>query len=283
MFLRLVRHSFLRRKRRKAVILAAVALGTSAAAALGDIALDVGDKMSRELNSFGANLVVLPAGGGAPVVVGGEDVSALRVPSYLGADDLKNVRDNFWKNNILGFAPVFDLAGRVPPQATAAPGGGEPRAAAAPGGRTVILRGTWFEREVAGAEPPLRTGARILNPFWSVAGEWPGEAATSRDAPLEALAGSNLAAALGLRPGNPLQIWAAGREASLSITGILKSGGEEDDALLLPIEAVWSLSGPPGRIARVLSRALTTPESAVYERLGASPRDLPPEEFERWT
>jgi putative ABC transport system permease protein len=299
MFLRLVRHSFLRRKRRKAVILAAVALGTSAAAALGDIALDIGDKMSRELNSFGANLVVLPAGGGAPVVVGGEDVSALRVPSYLGASDLKGVRDNFWKNNILGFAPVLDVAGRVPPRVAPGAGGGEPRGAVAPAGRTVILRGTWFDRDVEGAEPPLRTGVRSLNPFWSVTGEWPGEggrasqagrptgpsveAAPFEEAPLEALAGGNLAAALGLRPGDRLPIQTAGREVSLSITGILKAGGEEDDALLLPIEAVWDLSDQPGRVSRVFVRALTTPESAVYERLGASPKDLPPEEFERWT
>lgn len=304
MFLRLVRHSFLRRKRRKAVILAAVALGTSAAAALGDIALDVGDKMSRELNSFGANLVVLPAGGGAPVVVGGEDVSALRVPSYLDAADLKSVRDNFWKNNILGFAPVFDVPGRVPPRGPSGVGGGGPRGAVAPGGRTVILRGTWFDRDVKGAAPPLRTGVRSLNPFWSVTGEWPGEggraaqagrltgpsvetapgeADPTGEAPLEALAGGNLAAALGLRPGDRLPIQAAGRQASLSITGILKAGGEEDDALLLPIEAVWDLSGQPGRVSRVFVRALTTPESAVYERLGTGPKDLPPEEFERWT
>ena len=47
MFLRLVGFSFLRRKRRRAVILAAVALGTSAAAALVDIALDV-DNYFRE-------------------------------------------------------------------------------------------------------------------------------------------------------------------------------------------------------------------------------------------
>ena len=88
MFLRLVGFSFLRRKRRRTVILAAVALGTCAAAALGDIALDIGDKISGELKSFGANLVVLPKGGAAQVVVGGEDVSALRAPSYLEASAL---------------------------------------------------------------------------------------------------------------------------------------------------------------------------------------------------
>ncbi len=165
MFLRLVRHSFLRRKRRKAVLLAAVALGTSAAAALADIALDIGDKMSRELNSFGANLVVLPAGGGAPVLVGGEDVAALRLPSYLDAAALTAIRENFWKNNILGLAPVLDVPARL------ARGGPE-----AGGGRAVLLRGTWFERGVPGTDPPLVTGARSLNPYWSIEGTSPSRA-----------------------------------------------------------------------------------------------------------
>lgn len=291
MYLRLVGFSFLRRKRRRAVVLAAVALGTSAAAALGDIALDIGDKVSRELNSFGANLVVLPAGGGAPVIVGGEDVSALRVPSYLDAASLGEVRENFWKNNILGFAPALDVPARL-----AAPGGGAR-------GRAVLLRGTWFDREVAGADPPLRTGVRALNPYWSVGGDWPREVdaggtgavaaggaggapaaeGSGTGAPLEALAGRGLAAALGLRPGDRLQIEVAGLPATLRIAGVLTAGDEEDGAILLPIESAWALSGLAGRVSRVFVRALTTPESAVYERLGSNPREMPPEQFERWT
>ena len=99
MLLRILSESFLRRKRRKAIVLAAIALGTAAAAALSDIALDIGDKMNLELRSFGANLVVLPAGGGSSVVVGGEDVTGLRVPVYLEASEIVKVKDNFWKNN----------------------------------------------------------------------------------------------------------------------------------------------------------------------------------------
>ncbi|PYT15938.1 MAG: hypothetical protein DMF51_05730 [Acidobacteria bacterium] len=278
MFLRLVRHSFLRRKRRKAVLLAAVALGTSAAAALADIALDIGDKMSRELNSFGANLVVLPAGGGAPVVVGGEDVAALRLPSYLDAAGLPAVRENFWKNNILGFAPVLDVPARL------TRGGPD-----AGGGRAVLLRGTWIERQVPGADPPLTTGVRGLNPYWSIEGRWPAEpggdgaGASGPAGPFEGVVGSGLAAALGLRPGQRLEIQVAGRPADLLVTGILRGGAEEDGAILLPIETAWRLSGLGGRLSRIFVRALTTPESAVYERLGASPKDLPPAEFERWT
>ena len=271
MFLRLVSLSFLRRMRRRTVILAAVALGTSAAAGLGDIALDVGDKMSRELNSFGANLVVLPRGGAAPVVVGGEDVSALRAPSYLDAADLPAVRENFWKNNILAMAPVLDVPARLLRPAA----GGSP-------GRTVLLRGTWFDREIEGWEPGLRTGARGLNPYWRVSGDWPRDGLAEAGS-LEALAGTGLVSSLGLRPGDDLSIEVAGRPATLAITGILTAGGDEDDAILVPIEAAWRLSGLEGRVSRVFVRALTTPESAVYERLGTNPREMPPEQFERWS
>jgi len=53
--------------------------------------------------------------------------------------------------------------------------------------------------------------------------------------------------------------------------------------ILLPIEAAWRLSGRAGSVSRVSVRALTTPESAVYERLGKDPRSLPPAEFEKWS
>jgi putative ABC transport system permease protein len=101
MFLRVLGDALARQKRRKAIVLVAVVLGTAAASAPADIALGVGDRMSRELKSFGANLVVVPRGGSAPVRVGGADFSSLRVPAYLAAADVLRVKDNFWKNNIL--------------------------------------------------------------------------------------------------------------------------------------------------------------------------------------
>jgi len=265
MFIRILRDSLFRSKRRKAIVLAAATLGTAAAAALGDIALDVGDKMSRELKAFGANLVVLPAGGGAPVLVGGEDVSGLRVPAYLDASDVPKVKDNFWKNNILAIAPVLDVPARL-------------------GGRAVLLRGAWIERPLAiGDEPAAPAGLRVLNPLWSVTGHWPMETRMVAGARSEALVGRGLAEALGTAPGDTIVLEVAGRAAALSVAGILAAGGEEDQAVLAPIETVWDLSGLNGRLSRILVSALTTPESEVYARLGANPKDLPPAEFERWS
>lgn len=349
MFVRILRDSLFRQKRRKAVVLAAVGLGTAAAAALGDIALDVGDKVRGELKAFGANLVVLPAGGDAPVVVGGEDVSGLRVPVWLGSSDVVKVKDNFWKNNILALAPSLDAPAKI-------------------AGRLVILRGTWFERSLplegevpepepaatppavldsarhstpasatnrgdvtrsdhppaagrgsgggpheAGAaarpapspaampsppaakppsaavgegpaEPLFLTGLRELNPGWSVEGRWPDDrtdAARAREP--EALVGRTLADALGLRPEGRIDLDVGGRSVSLRIAGILSTGGEEDGLVLAPIETVQALPGLSGRISRIAVRALTTPETAVYERLGKNPKDLSPAEFEKWT
>ena len=278
MFLRILRDSILRQRRRKAVILLAVALGTASATALADIALDVGDKMNRELKAFGADLVVLPRGGSGPLLLGGEDLSALRVPAYLPASQVMNVKDNFWKNNILGFAPILD----VPANA---------------GTRRVVLRGTWFERPApvpsdaaapgpAGPSPAAAelAGVRGLNPFWSVAGRWPAETgAPAETGVAEALVGHELASRLGIGPGANLNLDVAGRRLALEVTGVLTAGGDVDGMVLAPLETVQSASGLDGRVTAVLVSALTTPESAVWERLGKTPRQLPPAEFEKWS
>jgi putative ABC transport system permease protein len=263
-YLRVLRNAFLRQRRGKGTVLAAVALGTAAATAMGDIALDIGDKVSGELRSFGANLVVLPAGGGAPALIGGEDLSVVRVPSFLDAAAIPKTIDNFWKNNILAIAPVLDVRVRA-------------------SGRPALLRGTWFERRAAPGT--LTTGMRTLNPYWGVDGRWPDDGsgqAPEGTAP-DVLVGRDLASAIGVRPGGRLTLEIDGAHPSFTVAGILTTGGEEDGAILAPIESLWRLPGLSGRVSRILVRALTTPESAVYERLGKNPRKLSPAEFERWT
>ncbi|HKQ98868.1 MAG TPA: ABC transporter permease, partial [Candidatus Polarisedimenticolia bacterium] len=268
MFLRVLGDSLLRQKRRKAVALAAVALGTTAATALAAIGLDVGDRINRELKAFGANLVVLPRGGSGSIVVGGEDLGALSVPAYLPAGEIMKVKDNFWKNNILGFAPILDVPARI-------------------GGRRVVLRGAWFERPAAVPGDPAEgtaaalTGLRVMNPYWSVEGRWPDEPALP-DAP-GLLLGRALAAATGASAGDAITVEVGGRRLAATVTGILNAGGDEDGMALAPLEWTEHAAGLDDRLSRVLVSALTTPENAVWERVGKNPRTLPPAEFEKWT
>ena len=267
MFLRILGDSLFRQKRRKIVVLAAVTLGTTAAAALADMALDVGDKVARELKGFGANLVVLPSEENQPVRVAGEDVTRLRLPSYLSAGDLLKVKDNFWKNNILAFAPVLEARVRA-------------------GSTTVPLLGTWFERQARlDSGESFLSGMKSMNPTWSVQGSWPEDLDPEQILPdlPPALVGTRLAARLALSPGSRLEVIGEGDRATLTVTGLLASGGDEEDAILVPLEAAWRITGLAGKLSRIPVSALTTPENAVYERLGKNPKDLPPAEFEKWS
>jgi putative ABC transport system permease protein len=267
MLLRILSDSLFRQKRRKLVVLAAVTLGTTAAAALSDMALDVGDKMNRELKAFGANLVILPAQSGRAVRVAGEDVTGLRLPAYLSSADLLRVKDNFWKNNILAFAPVLETRVKV-------------REGSA------LLIGTWFERRARLASGEwILTGMKSLNPLWSVRGDWPLEPDSDATPPQPpgALVGARLAARLRVAAGSSLEVLGEADKASLTVTGILDSGREEDDAILVPLETAWRISGLAGKISRIPVSALTTPENAVYERLGKNPKEIPPAQFEKWS
>jgi putative ABC transport system permease protein len=58
MFARMVYESFRRQKRRKLLAGIAVTLGVAVATAMVAVATDIGDKISRELRTFGANLIV---------------------------------------------------------------------------------------------------------------------------------------------------------------------------------------------------------------------------------
>ena len=267
MFLRILGDSLVRQKRRKIVVLAAVTLGTTAAVALANMALDVGDKMARELKAFGANLVVVPAQASHPVRMAGEDVTRWRLPSYLEAREILHVKENFWKNNILAFAPVLDA--RVTTRAGEIP-----------------LRGTWFERQVTlDSGERFITGLRTVNPTWSVEGGWVEDLAPGdlRLDPPSALVGAALAQRLGVRAGATLEVTGEAGKADVQVVGVLHGGGEEDDALWVPLEAAWRITGLEGKVSRIPVSALTTPENAVYERLGKNPRDLPPAEFEKWS
>ncbi len=60
MFLRLLYESFRRQKRRKLLAGVAIMLGVGVATAMIAVATDIGDKISRELRTYGANLIVTP-------------------------------------------------------------------------------------------------------------------------------------------------------------------------------------------------------------------------------
>ena len=178
MIFRIVWESLARRRRRKLLSVFAVALGIAVTAAVATLALDVGDKVSRELRSFGANLSVTPAADGLPVAVGGVDYRPAGAGAFLPESALVSLKKIFWRNNIVAFAPFLYVPATVK-------------------GQPVVVMGSWFEKPMpVDKSEVFVTGLEKLHPAWKVTGQWPAD-----DDPKGVLVGRRLAERLNLRPG----------------------------------------------------------------------------------
>jgi putative ABC transport system permease protein len=84
-----------------------------------------------------------------------------------------------------------------------------------------------------------------------------------------------------LGPGNQLFTYTLdGRMGpAVDVVGVLDSGGPEDDAILVPIDAAQKLAGEPGMYRRLYVSALTKPEDAFGRR---DPKGMSAAEYDRW-
>src|SRR5271154_5581645 len=155
MFLRLVADSFRRRPRHKLLTGAALALGMAVATASLSVSLDVGDRLSHEFRSLGANLLVTPQADSLPLEIGGFDYRPVNAGAYLPESDIPKLKTIFWHNNIVAFAPILE--------ATAHVGLGQPTDAP--------LIGTWVSHNVPLPDGGVFvTGIDKTNTWWQVEG-----------------------------------------------------------------------------------------------------------------
>src|SRR5207253_4668832 len=101
MFFRMVYESFRRQKRRKLLAGVAITLGVAVATAMIAVATDIGDKISRELRSYGANLLVTPQEDTLDVEIGGVNLKPPSDGGFLNESDLPKIRGTFWHNNVV--------------------------------------------------------------------------------------------------------------------------------------------------------------------------------------
>jgi putative ABC transport system permease protein len=254
MFIRLVYESFRRQKRRKVLAGAAITLGVTVATAMIAVATDIGDKINRELRTIGANLVVTPQEDSLDVEIGGVNLKPPTDGAYLSEADLPNIKGIFWHNNITGFAPMLPVNVSLERDGKR---------------QDVTLLGTYFAKQISYGNETFVTGVRSTHPWWKVAGAWPND--TSRDV----LLGERLAARLDEKPGDSLTV--SGR--TLHISGVLSTGGDEDDQIVAPLGLAQEILGKPGAVRRVYVSALTKPEDAFARR---DPKSLSGAIYDRW-
>jgi putative ABC transport system permease protein len=241
---RILKNSFLKRPKSVFLVFLSIAMGASVATAFLGIAGEVSHKMALELRSYGANILLEPA-----AVEGG---------GFLREEDLPKIKTVFWKYNITGFTPyLFGVA-------ELSSGGKRERG---------VISGTWFnkELEVAGEETTVQ-GIKVIAPWWDVQGSWPAAAD-------QAIVGAALARRLKVTVGSEVVATVQNRLQSFRISGVVSTGGFEEEQLFAPLVTVQEFLQQPGKISRALVSALTVPMDAFGSK---DPATMTKDEYEKW-
>jgi putative ABC transport system permease protein len=249
-FFRLLYQSFRRQQRRKLLAGVAVMLGVAVTTAMMAVGVNVGDKINRELRSYGANIVVYPEDAALLVRVGDQQLKPASTGAHLKESDLTKIRGIFWGHNILAFAPVLETQARV-------------------GNRSLSVVGTYFNKPLRFGTEDFTAGVEKLYPWWKIEGAWP---ADDSDA---VLLGTQIAADLETKPGNTLNL--SGQV--VRIAGIVSTGGAEDSQVIVPLSVAQHLADAPNAVDKIYVSALTKPEDAFARR---DPDRLSPADRDRW-
>jgi len=250
-----------RRKGRAALLVAGIATGIATAVALLGLSQSIGDEIGRQLDQYGANIVVVPKSDQLALDYGGVALAGVAFDVQpLTDEDARRIRDIPYANRLAVVAPKLLGASEA-------------------GGRPLVVAGVDFDSEFA------------LKRWWRLVGEKPSSAS-------DLLVGHDAAQALGLiepaaedtsRPVTPETanafdassrgVTAAGEEAghvmhgpqhfkltrdrlTLSgreyrVAGVLAPTGGRDDAFVFGrLAEVQSLLGKPAQLSLVEVSAL---------------------------
>ena len=247
MFFRMITAALIRQHSRMLVALLAIAVGATILSGLVTIYYDVPRQMGAQFRNYGANMLLLPSGEGE-----------------FNEDTVNNALGVVNKENLVGAAPYRY--------------------------ESVFIN----EQPVIAAATNM-DGAKAASPYWLVNGNWPA-------AENEVLVGKSLAAVLGVKEGSSINVVygeesrAAETEADeektaekkdikenkaeksnetdvseekegmpFTVSGILETGGSEEDYIFISLSDMAVLTGKGGRLdAAELSISASQNELKAY-------------------
>ncbi|POY45489.1 ABC transporter permease [Avibacterium gallinarum] len=259
--------------KRKLLAIMTIFLAAGLVSALLAVSIDIGDKMARELKSYGANILIEPASSAvlSAEINGGNSLST---QDFLDEKELPNVKDIFWRNNIVGFAPLLsaEVEGKNLTQNNT---------------HNISILGTFFDHPIAiPDEDDYHTGQRIISPYWKVQGQWVDDSQKNISENIPALLGNQLANRTQWKIGDQIELnyheGETQRQLNLHIVGILSTGGAEEQQIVLPLSAVQNLLNLSGKVQAIKVSALTVPENKLSRKARDNPDALAAEEYDRW-
>ena len=206
MFLKMISASLVRRRSRMLVALLAVAVGATILSGLITIYYDVPRQMGEQFRNYGANMIFTSAEGGK-----------------LSSEDIDEGLSYIPDDNVVGCAPYH------------------------------------YESVLIVERPYMAAGTDLdqvqkTSPYWSVDGEWPsksGEILIGKNvaATFEAAAGDSMTLSYALqdKDGKAVTDDETGKsktnDLTFTVTGILDTGGNEEDYVFISTEDMTALTG----------------------------------------
>ena len=221
-----------------------VALGVSLATAMMNVMLGVGDKVNKELKTYGANITVMHKD--ASILddlygLSGEGVSN----KFLSESEVPKIKQIFWGFAIVDFAPYLERSGEIEGVTN-----------------KVKIYGTWFEKHlVMPTGEEVDAGIKNLKTWWEVKGEW------LKDDDLEGvMVGSLIAGKNNIKIGDTISVKGTNETKKLTVRGIINSGGDDDEAIYTVLKTTQDLFGLEDKITMIEVSALTTPDNDLAKK-----------------
>src|SRR5262249_17766759 len=147
------------------------------------------------------------------------------------------IKGMFWRNNIVGFAPMLPVTVNL-------------------AGANTTLLGTYFAKHIYFGKQDFVTGVRTTHPWWRVEGEWPD------DNPQKVLLGERLAAKMAQNRGNQIKI----ADQRNVIFGIFSPGAVENNQFVASLSLAKEIIGKRGAVRQISASALPNPKDAFARR-----------------
>ncbi|WP_334260298.1 ABC transporter permease [Campylobacter jejuni] len=263
MLAKMIFNSIFKNKIQKFLAFLTCFLATLLLSTMLNITLSIGDEVTKQLKSYGSNILVLPKGSNLSIEIGNELYEPLKNKNYLEEKNLYMIKDIYWRNNITALAPF--LEGKITIENSQ---------------QKALIYGTYFQKAIKiKDDDDFITGIKSLYPYLAVQGEW------AKDDSNEIMLGEDFAKNNKLKLGDTIKLIGENNQSKeAKIVGILLHANPKmSNKIIAPLNLAQDLLNKQGLYSSAEVRAFTIPESALSEKVRRMGEEkLDQLEYDKW-
>lgn len=262
MLAKMIFNSIFKNKIQKFLAFLTCFLATLLLSTMLNITLSIGDEVTKQLKSYGSNILVLPKGSSLSIEIGNELYEPLKNKNYLEEKNLYMIKDIYWRNNITALAPF--LEGKITIENSQ---------------QKALIYGAYFQKAIKLKMMDFITGIKSLYPYLAVQGEW------AKDDSNEIMLGEDFAKNNKLKLGDTIKLIGENNQSKeAKIVGILLHANPKmSNKIIAPLNLAQDLLNKQGLYSSTEVRAFTIPESALSEKVRRMGEEkLDQLEYDKW-